>query len=473
MERTLTVARLLAVPLALLSAAPAPATDAVHPAYDLVTVRPPGYEPRVAGLDFLPGGRLAIATWQPNEIHVLEGADGPPGKGTVRKVADGFSEVMGLTVSGDTLYAVDQERMYRLTDENRDGVPETKAVIGKIPYSGSFHEWSFGLVRKDGRLYTSLSVANTRTGRTSVPQKEPLRGTIVAMDDQGKLEVIASGLRAAEGLCLGPEGEIFATDNQGSWLPASKLIHVQKGKTYGHRTEPPGRFDGQVPTLPALWLPYGEPTKSPTQPVMAVAGPYAGQIFYGDIASGAVKRVFLEKVEGVWQGGVTRFSEGFEAAVHRMIAGKDGSFWLGGLGNGDQHNWGWMGRRFGLQRLKPNGKGVFEVKAARIRSGGIEVELTEKAGPRALEPDAWQARRWWYEPTSGYGGPKKDVAEVRIDAVKASRDGKRLFLQVEGMKLHHVLHVRLKDVRSESGKAPWTPEFWYTVNAFSSARFAP
>jgi hypothetical protein len=451
----------------------ADADDAVHPSFDLVSARPSGFEPRVSGLDLLPGGRLAVATWKPNEVWILENADGPAARMNARKAAEGFSDLMGLCTSGDTIFVVDQHKIYRLEDKDKNGLPETKVPIATLPYSGSFHEWSFGLLRKDGRLYTALSVATTRTGRTESRQKDARRGSVVAADFKGNLEVIATGLRAAEGLGFGPEGEIFATDNQGSWLPASKLIHVKKGRTYGHRIEPAGLYDSLYPSPPAVWLPYGETSKSPTQPILLPAGPFAGQMLYGDIASGAVRRVFLEKVGGEWQGGVVRFSGGYEAAVHRLAASKDGGVWLGGLGNGDQQNWGWRGKRFGLQRLKPNGKPSFEVKAARAVAGGFEVEFTERPGPEALDPAAWTAKRWWYEPTGSYGGPKKDVADCKVTAAKASQDGKRIFIAVDGLQLQHVIHVKLPRMSSKEGRELWTPEFWYTQNALSQTAFSP
>lgn len=446
--------------------------DEVHPSFDLVPLRPAGYEPRVSGMGFLPGGRLAIATWRPNEVHILENAGGPPSKASARKAAGGFTEIMGLFTSGDTVFVADQEAVYRLEDRDGNGLPETKVLIGRLPYTGSFHEWSFGLVRRDGLFYTALSVATTRTGRTLVPQKDPRRGSVVSMDSAGRVEVIATGLRAAEGLGLGPDGSIWATDNQGSWLPASKLIRIERGRTYGHRIEPAGAFDSLYPTPPAVWLPYGETSKSPTQAVFATAGRYAGQAFYGDIATGSVRRAFVEEVGGAWQGCVMRFSGGFEAAVHRLLPGKDGSLWTGGLGNGDEHNWGWRGKRFGLQKLVPNGKPVFEAVAMRARSGGFEIEFSEPAGPEALQPGSYEVKRWWYEPTSAYGGPKKNISSCRVKFVRPSADGKRVFLEMDGLMIHHVVHVRMKKLKSKAGRSNWTPDVWYTLNAFSSEPFA-
>src|SRR4051812_18648967 len=76
----------------------------VHPAFDLVNLRPSGFEPRVTGMDFMSGGRMAISTWQPNEVYILSGVDGTHGKAVARKAAEGFKEIMGLTVVHDTIF---------------------------------------------------------------------------------------------------------------------------------------------------------------------------------------------------------------------------------------------------------------------------------------------------------------------------------------------------------------------------------
>lgn len=446
--------------------------DRVHPGFDLTVIRPKGFEPGVTGMEFLPGGRMAVSTWRPNEVYVLSGYDGPVKAMKARKAAGGFKELMGLTAVGDTLFAADQDAIYALTDGDGDGLPETRARVGALPFTGSFHEWSFGLVHKEGRFFTGLSVAASQTGNTLVPQKDSRRGSLVSMTREGKLDIVATGLRAPDGLCLGPDSGLFATDNQGSWLPASKFIHIVPGRTYGHHIKPAGAFDERYPAPPAVWLPYGVVSKSPTQPVYAATGPYAGQFFVGDIAFGVVRRLFVEKVAGEWQGCALRFSGGFEAGVHRMLAGPDGSLYLGGLGNGDTQNWGWREKKFGLQRMKPNGKKVFEILSVHSVRGGFEVVFSAPPGAEAMEPARYQAKQWWYEPTEAYGGPQKDISPVPVKSLHASKDGLRYYLEMEGLRPQQVAHVHLDGIKSRQGGEIWTPDFWYTMNAFSPREFA-
>lgn len=447
--------------------------DDLHPGFDLLPLRPRGFEPRVAALAALPGERLAVATWQPNELWILSGYLGPLKGMKARRAMGGFHELMGLCALGDTLYAADQDSIYVLTDTDKDGLPDARKGLGGLPWTRSFHEWSFGLVHTGGKFYTALSVAAATTLRTLDPQKDSRRGSLVSMDHAGKLEVVASGLRAPDGICLGPDSAIFATDNQGSWLPANKFIHVQPGRGYGHHIRPEGAFDSGYPVPPAVWMPYGAVTKSPTEPVYLADGPYAGQFLVGDIAYGVVHRIAIEKVNGQWQGCLLRFSGGFEAGVHRMLAGPGGSIILGGLGNGDQADWGWRGKLTGLQMIKPNGKPVFEIHSVRMLRGGFEVAFTQPVDSSAARPPHYRVRQWWYEPTAAFGGKEKDPTKPPVRETALSRDGKRLFLRIDGLLPQQVAHVHLEGVKSRSGQRLWTPDFWYTMNSPSDRDWEP
>jgi cytochrome c len=126
-----------------------------------------------------------------------------------------------------------------------------------------------------------------------------------------------------------------------------------------------------------------------------------------------------------------------------------------------------------LQRLRPNGKPVFEILTVRSRKGGFEIGFSSPPGPSALEPARYQAKQWWYEPTDAYGGPQKDVVAVPVKSARVSADGLRIFLEMDGLLPQQVAHVRLPDVQSKDGMKIWTSDFWYTMNAMSDEEFRP
>ncbi len=59
---------------------------------------------------------------------------------------------------------------------------------------------------------------------------------------------------------------MFVTDNQGGWLPASKLVQIKQDRFFNHYTNPAGPFDKQPVTQPVLWLPQNEIANSPSTP---------------------------------------------------------------------------------------------------------------------------------------------------------------------------------------------------------------
>ena len=94
-------------------------------------------------------------------------------------------------------------------------------------------------------------------------------------------------------------------------------------------------------------------------------GPYKGQMLHGDVTHGGIKRDFLEKINGEYQGAVFRFTQGLEAGVNRLCWGPDGALYVGEVGM--VGGWSWKEKQYGLQRMKYNGKPTFEMLAVRAK----------------------------------------------------------------------------------------------------------
>ena len=206
-----------------------------------------------------------------------------------------------------------------------------------------------------------------------------------------------------------PNGEIFVTDNQGGWLPASKLIEIKPGEFYNHYTTEkdgtPGRFDDQPVTKPVLWMPQNEIANSPSTPVIVEGGPYAGQMFIGDVTYGGLQRADLEKVDGRQQGALFRMTQGLEAGVSRVLKGPDGSLIIGGLGAGG--NWGQTGKlRYGLQKLDLNETVPFDMLSMDVVEGGFEIEYTQPLSAATLDGPRLASTR----SSSGATAPPRSTA---------------------------------------------------------------
>lgn len=447
-----------------------PRPASLHPSLRATSIAPPGFTPRVGGLAFLPDGRLAVSTWDHDgAVFLVEGWDGPTEAVRVRRIAEGLHEPLGLAFAEGALHVLQKQEITRLVDRDGDGwIDEYRTLANDWTATSNFHEFGFGLPELDGHLYAGLSVCVLEGGKSCRDQTAD-RGRILRIElATGEVERVASGFRTPNGLAATPTGALLVTDNQGAWLPASKLIRIEAGADYGWR--PPGETpDPARVTPPTLWLPQNEIGNSPTQPVVPTTGPYAGHVLFGDVFNGGLKRAVLEEVGGVWQGAAFHFSGGLAAPVNRLVEAPDGSLVAGEIGS--PGNWGEYGKPwYGLERLAFGDEAAFEPMRVALRPGGFDVVLSRPlAADLALAPAQFRLEDWYYVPTPRYGGPKYDVRALVVSAVRISADRRVVSLDVAGLEAGRVVHLRLAPaIRSERGETLWVDEAWYTLNALAS-----
>ncbi|MCC6283226.1 MAG: c-type cytochrome, partial [Saprospiraceae bacterium] len=207
----------------------------VHPAYTLTQARPDEFLPKVAGMDFLPDGRLVVSTWDAlGAVYLLDNVQsGDPAKIKVKRIAQGLAEPLGIKVVDGVIYALQKQELTKLVDTDGDDIIDEYQCFAKgWRASANFHEFAFGLVYKEGYFYAALAIAINPGGASTRPQG-PDRGKVLRINAKdGSMEFIARGLRTPDGVGIGPDGEIFIADNQGDWLPSSKILHVKPGAFY-------------------------------------------------------------------------------------------------------------------------------------------------------------------------------------------------------------------------------------------------
>lgn len=466
--------RSLKLPMANVSKIPGdqfPLQD-VHPSFDLFQARPDSFKPKVGGIDFKADGRMIVSTWDAaGSVYVVDNVQsGDTTKMKVKRIAFGLAEPLGVKVVNDTIYVMQKHEITRLIDTNGDDIiDEYQTLCDDWKVSANFHEFGFGLAYKDGHFYATLATAINPGGASTQPQIAD-RGKVVKVNkNTGAMSFIASGLRTPNGIGIGYNGDLFVADNQGDWLPSSKIVHVKDGAWFGSRSVDPEGTKDKKENLPVVWLPQDEIGNSPSTPLAIDHGIYKGQMIHGEVTHGGIKRVFVEEVNGQLQGSVFRFIQGLEAGVNRIVWGPNNDLYVGGIGN--PGNWGQAGKlHYGLQRLVFNGKPTFEMLAVRAKSNGMEIEFTEPL----TEGDGWntedyEVKQWYYKPTIEYGGPKLDEKKMKVKSVTVSSDRKKVFLEFDGQKTNHMIYIRLKKhFISEAGRSIWSTETWYTMNEVPS-----
>ncbi len=185
---------------------------------------------------------------------------------------------LGIKVVDGEIYVLQKQELTKLIDNDKDGlIDEYQTIADDWTVSANFHEFSFGLVYKDGYFYGALATDILPGGASAQPQPKDRGRVIKIAKETGAVEFIASGLRTPNGIGIGVDGEIFVADNQGDWLPASKINHVREGAWYGSRSVDPEGTEGWVQDEPVVWLPQDEIGNSPSTPLAIDKGPTPGK----------------------------------------------------------------------------------------------------------------------------------------------------------------------------------------------------
>src|SRR5207244_3704931 len=291
-----------------------------------------------------------------------------------------------------------------------------------------------------------------------------------------KLEGFCSGLRAPNGwAAFGPALDVFVTDNQGEWIGACKLNHLQRGKFYGFPASYPApEADYLRPKKfqpPAVWFPR---RLAPSASGIAVItddrfGPFQGQMLVGDFQNSIVMRVALEKVGGHWQGAVWPFAKGFLGAVNRLTMGPDGKLYVGGC----KRAWSTAApMEYSLERVSFTGRTPFEVKEVHAQRDGLELIFTQPVdATAATNTENYALSQFSYKYWGSYGSPEmdhsgKENSSTPIDVAEArvAPDRLRVRLLLSGWRAGCVTSVRIAGVRSGAGQELWHDAFHYTLN---------
>jgi hypothetical protein len=429
------------------------------------------------------GDELFVSTRR-GEIWRLEHAYSGAPKCT--RWAEGLQEPLGLVEQDGWLWCSQRGELSKMRDRDGDGrMDELVTVSSGWPLSGNYHEYCFGPAIAPDGIWLTL---NKPFGDEPFGHAD-FRGWAIRIDPAtGAWTPVCAGLRSPCGVGTSPWGEVFYTDNQGEWCATSKFAPLHEGDFHGHpwgiescklpasKVAFPGevksglRIDEAARTipnyrLPAVWVPYDLLGRSPAGFVWDTEGhfgPYRGQVFCGDQYSSEVFRFSLEKVQGRWQGACYPFRRGLACGIVRVAWGTDGSLWCGMTNRG----WGSLGQaEYGLQRLVWRGAMPFDLVEVTARREGFRLRFSSPVDPASALPAAFRLRNWTYDHHEDYGCPLRDVKALRVTGVTVGDGGTTVDLAVEGLTPTRVHEIDCERLRGASGKAPWHPVAWYTLNA--------
>lgn len=443
-----------------------------------------GISLEVSGMEWMGDGRLAVCV-RKGEVWLIDNVlSDDREKISYKLFASGLHEPLGLLKDGKDLLVCQRSEVTRLQDNDGDDVADaylTEADGWNV--SGNYHAYAYGPERDgDGNLWVTLNLGMGPLANNSIGW----RGWGGIIGKEGRFVPKALGMRSPSGMGRNKEGDMFYSDQQGTWIPATPIYHLRPGVFYGnqesleslkladapfHMTSIPKPNTPYPEALesspefvpPAVWLPYNKMGRSATDIQLidenGKFGPFDGQLLVGEFTNAAVSRVYLEKVGGEYQGACFPFLDGFAAAVVRLEFAPDGSLFVGMTNRG----WSSLGNRsYGLSRVRFEGQTPFAIKEMRAKPDGFELEFTEPVDPETI--DSLKMTSYTYEYSSRYGGDEMDPKDVVVEAVEVSEDGKTVSLTMKGLRRYYVHELHAEGVKSKTGRTLGAPFAYYTLN---------
>ncbi len=434
---------------------------------------------RLSGLDFFADGRCAVCTMS-GDVWIVEGIDGQLKKTTWKRFATGLFEPLGLKIRNEQIYVLGRDRITRLHDVNHDD----KADYYENFNSGwdvfpTYHAFNMDLqCDSKGNFYFNAC-------GNMVDPDLPMHGVMLKVSADGKkCEVYCGGMRAANGMGIGPNDEITAADNQGHWTPSSRINWCKPGGFYGYGGDPrytnftahpilrqtPERYDP-----PLCWLPMKADNSSGGQVWVTSDkwGPLKNHLLHTSYGKCSLFAIMPEEVNGVWQGGAVQFPLKFASGIMRArFNPRDGQLYVAGM-----KGWQTSATRDGcLQRVRYTGKALNMPAEMHVRHNGLELAFTNRLDPvSAGDVQNFSIVEYNYLWSKEYGSadykpsnPKqKGRDSVEIKSARLQPDGKTVFLEIENLK--PVMQMEIKYSLQSADGSSIDQEVFNTINQVPGA----
>lgn len=417
---------------------------------------------RFTGLDFFPDGRIAVCSWD-GDVWIVDPvtqaarATGAPEPGTLRwqRIATGLFQPLGLKIVNEKIHVICRDQLAVLHDLNGDGeIDFYECLNNDHQVTEHFHEFAMGLqTDAEGNFYYAKS------GRHALKAVVPHHGTLLKVSRDGaKTEILANGFRAANGVCLNPDGSFVVTDQEGFWNPKNRINWVTldpsgKPKFYGNMF---GYTDVTDPSDSAMEPPLCWITnafdRSPAELLWVTSdrwGPLNGSLLNLSYGYGKVFVVPHEKVRGVMQGGMIELPlPPFPTGVMRgRFHPTDGQLYLCGM-------FAWAGSAIhpgGLYRLRATGEPMHLPVGLNAMKSRLRLTFTEPLDPTSLDSKNVQIKTWSLKRTANYGSKHFDEKTLSVRGVSLSADGKTLAVDVPELQSTWCMEIQY-ELRSANGK---------------------
>jgi hypothetical protein len=419
-----------------------------------------------SGHDFFDNGDAVVCTAH-GDVWRVSGIDDKLRKLTWKRFATGLYQPLGLKIIKDRVYVLGRDQISVLHDLNGDGEADYYENFNNDCLSaGGGHSYATCLeTDRDGNFYFLKCAENTPHG-----------GALLRVSADGKqLQVVATGFRNPNGLGVSPAGLITVADQQGEWVPETRLDAIHSGGFYGympmhHRPQAPKTYDHPLCWIARtidnsaggqVWVPEG---------TWGMLSGHMIHLSYGRCTT------MLILPDGQRDGdALTPAQAGIVPLPGRFLSGvmrgrfnpKDGQLYLTGL-----RGWQTAAVRDGcFQRLRYTGQSFYIPIGCSVRTNGIELTFSQPLHSDTAENiDSYSIEQWNYRWSSTYGSPDFSVVDpdkqgrdsVTLKHARLSGDKRNLFLEIPEMRPAMQMKISY-NIKAADGKS-LRNDFYATIN---------
>ncbi|MEI6526365.1 MAG: DUF6797 domain-containing protein, partial [Planctomycetota bacterium] len=407
---------------------------------------------RLTGLDFFSDGSMAVCSWDGDVWHVRESLDQFPGQSpgqsswAWKRMVTGLYQPLGLKIVDDMIYLTCRDQLAALHDFNADDeIDYVECFNNDHQVTEHFHEFAMGLQTDEaGNFYYAKS------GRHALKALVPQHGTLLRVSPDGsRTDILATGFRAANGVCLNPDGSFIVTDQEGFWNPKNRINWVSVDpqgppKFYGNMF---GYHDvtdtsDEAMEAPLCWITNGF-DRSPAELLWVDSptwGELQGSLLNLSYGYGRVYLVLHEALEGKHQGGMIELPiPAFPTGVMR-----------GRFSPGDHHLYlcgmfSWAGSATapgGLYRIRKTSQPSHLPLGLHAIDGGVELVFAEPMDPKSIDPANIRIEQWGLKRSANYGSDHIDQHALEIDRAVLLEDQKTVRIESKQLKASWGMEIR-------------------------------
>ena len=455
---------------------------------------------RLTGFDFFDGGdRAAVCSWD-GDVWLVSGLGGAgkngDGKNGIdgtknskadagnlsdqshtshqspkfhsslswQRIASGLFQPLGLKIVEGRIYVTCRDQLVLLRDFNGDNETDFYECFNNDhQVTEHFHEFAMGLQTDDaGNFYYAKS------GRHALTAVVPHHGTLLRVSKDGsQTDILATGFRAANGVCLNPDGSFVVTDQEGFWNPKNRInwvTHAQPGEKpnfygnmFGYHDVTDSSDSAMVP--PLCWI-TNDFDRSPAELLWVTSdkwGPLKGSLLNLSYGNGKVFVVPHETVaraarlsspsgkpdgaekeeEKIGTGGPPMLRQGglcelpipqFPTGIMRgRFSPADGQLYACGM-------FAWAGNQTqpgGFYRIRATGKPSHAPIGLKATKRGMSITFTEPLDPAtASDATRYVVQTWSLKRTANYGSKHFGEQTLNVANVTLSPDRKTVQLDL-------------------------------------------